>query len=149
MTLKTTFQSIFQIITNHVNSLLYYHDPISSKKGQKEVIQNGSKWNTAFLFPFVWQIISLLYGTCLMVYSETGQLNVQVLKNCSVVMYHQVFPPSIWPQGDFVWAVVVSISTSLFATALRNPCTLDRYHAVHNRKNGSILISIHGKGEFQ
>ena len=99
----------------------------------------------------MWQIISVLYGTCFMVYSETGQLSWQILKTCPVMMYHQTgFPQTIWPQGDFAYATVVSVSIALYAIALRNPCTLDRYQvSVTNRQSSSVLLSIHWKSKFK
>ncbi|KAH9390521.1 hypothetical protein TYRP_022936 [Tyrophagus putrescentiae] len=118
-----------KILSNHASTLLYYHDPISSKGGQTKVrSQNGSKWNTAFLFPLLSVIISILYGTVFMVYSETGgQLDWETLKTCPVMMNHQAFPRVIWAQDDFAWAVAASVATALYAISLRNPYTLDRY----------------------
>ena len=61
MASKTILKTLFKIITNHVYSLLYYHDPISSKMGQKKVHQNNSKWDTTFIFPFMWQENSVYF----------------------------------------------------------------------------------------
>ncbi len=156
MALKATLQGIFQILSNHASTLLYYHDPISSKGGQTKVkSQNGSKWNTAFLFPLLSVIISILYGTVFMVYSETGgQLDWETLKTCPVMMNHQAFPRVIWAQDDFAWAVAASVATALYAISLRNPYTLDRYQVAvvvysHSQSgSSSVRLSIHGKSKL-
>lgn len=144
---KATLQGISKIISNHGYTLLYYHDPLLSKRGQnKTVSQNGSHWDTTFLFPFLLMITSSLYGNFFMVYSEANHFSLKVLKTSPRIMYHQVAPPVIWVQTDFAWTNLILVATALYAISFLNPCTLDRYQVVFQKS--SAWLSIHGKSKL-
>ena len=148
MTPKATLQGISMMISSHGYALLYYHDPLSSKRGQKNCKPGSQNWDTNFFVLLLVMVTSSLYGNLFMALSEADSQDFSwaVLKTSPRMMYHQATPAVIWTQTDVSWTNLVLVTTALYAISLQNPCTLDRYQAVPSQ-GSSVRLSIHGKGK--
>ncbi len=130
--LKSFKQKIENLVVWHVNSIVFYLDPLASTRKTAATIQKFQKHNFTFLIPIVNNIIVLLYGELYMFYSHAGYFDWNLWKTNPVVMTHQIFFPGTWFQIDTILAIATAASTAVMANISSKPF-VDRYYQTSDK----------------
>ena len=130
--LKSLKQKIENLVVWHVNSIVFYLDPLASTRKTAATIQKFQKHNFTFLIPIVNNIIVLLYGELYMFYSRAGYFDWNLWKTNPVVMTHQIFFPGTWFQIDTILAIATAASTAVMANISSKPFA-DRYYQTSDK----------------
>ena len=129
-------------------ALFDYLDPICSGRITTSLDSpNASKWNFTFLFPFLLLILSMAYSYIFLVYREVGVWSVEAIKNSTVVLFHQVYPRSLWPQTDALVLIGVTESIIIYASFFRNLFKANRYYLLDSN-GGEKVLKIGADGRF-
>lgn len=146
------FKSIFSqfniFLIWQCNALIYALDPLANDKFfPLQTSSNFLSLDFTFLLPFLFFIISALYGNVYLVYEKYGYFNQATFNECPFLINHQMFPRSMWPQSDFLWLIAELGTAFGLAIFLKVPlASFDRYEEVNKLKHQVPILTICKKG---
>ncbi len=139
---KNLISNTFQMACKHLFELMVYFDPVVKKTHSSYFVTAIKKtsnfqqqhWNLLYFFPFLFILISFLYGNVFLVYLEDGNIRLDTLQGSSASMIHQSMPSAFWPQINAIYGIAIVTVSLNYLTFFTHPYLAGRYEVVEEAK---------------